>query len=923
MGRIQSDIGLISGIPIGETVEKLMEVSARPREMLVEQTDELKKEQVAVTELSALLLAVQYASDHLGTDGVYEQRKVESSDPTSLTATATGNPPAGSYQFTPLRAAQSQQWLSTGVREDSDPLGGGKLSFRFGPTVQRGAPPELLNGGEGFTRGLIRITDRSGARADIDLSTAQTIGDVVDAINANRAINVTATAHGDGIRLTDNTGLAYSNLMVQEVGGGTTAASLGLDGVNADSSVADGEDILRLYEELELAELNDGNGVDVNRLLPDVGYVLRDGTAGNIDFSKIQQGSSERHEERALGDILDTINAAAPDKLRAEIAPDGDRLLVRDLTGGTGQFELYPLYESEALRDLGLDQPADGGTITGRRLLGGLDSVLVASLNGGRGLGQLGLVELTDRAGRTDTVNLAGAETLEEVVDRLNAATVDVRAGVNKARNGIQLDDTSGGQASHLIVADADSTNTAEKLGIRADDAVAAVDGGDLHLQVISAATPLSSLNGGKGVARGEILIEDSLGNREVLDLRDPTIQTVGDVLKAIYGLNLRVYADINETGDGIRIRDLDNGPGELGVFEGESTTARDLGLFRKAKEVELDGELTQVIDGSMTRTIELDPEDSLDDLRKKINELGAGVAATTFVDGSSRPFRLALISERAGESGALVLDTSELGIEFQQTVRAQDALLLYGDPRAPASGILASSSSNEFDSVLPGATLEVKQADGRPVTVAVEQTDEKLVSGVKSMVDTYNKFRKRLLELTKYDPETDERSLLTSDSAALRLDTDLSYLISGQFFGAGAIRSLAEVGVSMKKDGTLDLDKQRLKNAFAENPEAVRKFFTEQEQGVSDRFKTMIEQFTAEDVSLLAQRYKALRDTIKQNEQKIERMTEQLEDQRKNLYMQFYRMEVAIGKLQSSLSAISSIQPIAPMQNARKFSSD
>jgi NAD(P)-dependent dehydrogenase (short-subunit alcohol dehydrogenase family) len=40
-------------------------------------------------------------------------------------------------------------------------------------------------------------------------------------------INVTAVAHGDRLRLVNNTGQAVSNLKVQEVGGGTTAASLG------------------------------------------------------------------------------------------------------------------------------------------------------------------------------------------------------------------------------------------------------------------------------------------------------------------------------------------------------------------------------------------------------------------------------------------------------------------------------------------------------------------------------------------------------------------------------------------------------------------------------------------------------------------------------------------------------------------------
>ena len=116
MGRIQSNIGLITGMPIGETVASLMEIAARPRELLRERTDRLKEEQAAITELSALLLSVQYITNNLGKVELYDRRAVTSSDPGTLAATLTGSPAKGSYQYTPIRMAQSQHWLSTGLK---------------------------------------------------------------------------------------------------------------------------------------------------------------------------------------------------------------------------------------------------------------------------------------------------------------------------------------------------------------------------------------------------------------------------------------------------------------------------------------------------------------------------------------------------------------------------------------------------------------------------------------------------------------------------------------------------------------------------------------------------------------------------------------------------------------------------------------
>ena len=85
---------------------------------------------------------------------------------------------------------------------------------------------------------------------------------------------------------------------------------------------------------MELDFLNDGNGVTRDPALPDIIYKLRDGTSGSIDLSPINTGSSSVDEEKTLGDIVDRINEAAPDKLRVEIAEDGKRLVIRDLTEG-------------------------------------------------------------------------------------------------------------------------------------------------------------------------------------------------------------------------------------------------------------------------------------------------------------------------------------------------------------------------------------------------------------------------------------------------------------------------------------------------------------------------------------------------------------------------------------------------------------
>ena len=108
------------------------------------------------------------------------------------------------------------------------------------------------------------------------------------------------------------------------------------------------------------------------------------------------------------------------------------------------------------------------------------------------------------------------------------------------------------------------------------------------------------------------------------------------------------VEARINSEGDGILLVDTGSGESTLRVTEGSTTTAADLHILGEAAQIlQSDGSTIVGIDGSTTFTIELDADDSLVNLVTTINELGAGVVATTFHDGSIvRPFRLLLSSQ-------------------------------------------------------------------------------------------------------------------------------------------------------------------------------------------------------------------------------------------------------------------------------------
>jgi flagellar hook-associated protein 2 len=827
----------------------------------------------------------------------------------------SGNPSIGTYEYTPLRMAQSQKLLSSGFASDSSPLGKGTIKVRFGDRVDRSASLNVTNGGKGFVRGTMRITDANGGTADIDLSTAQTVDDVLSAINNNSGANVTATAVNGHIHLVDNTG-GLSGLKVADIGSGKTAASLGLAGINSATGEADGQNILALYNGITLNALNDGMGVEVSPTLSDFKYTLKDGTSGEIDFAKRVGNSSYGNPETTLQQLMDAVNTQSSGKLKLAIAADGNSLSLTDTTTGSSSFTFQSQYGSRALHDLGLDANAVNGvvtvadnTVSGQRILGGLTTVTLGSLNGGKGLGTLGAITLTDRSGASDTIDLQNAQTLDDIVQTINASTtLQIHAQVNRAGNGIELLDTTGSSTGSMVIADADATNTATKLNIKTgsgSNPIEAVNSGDMHLKVVGENTLLSSLRGGAGAAKGKFTITNSKNKRTTVDLTTGNVETIGDVIRAINRQGIGVQAELNATGDGILLRDSGGGGGILTVAESGGTTAHDLGLTGNSA-TKVGGEWQ--IDGSMTYKISIEDKDMLKNVNAQINQMNAGFTSSIISDGSAQPYHLSITSGHSGKVGAMVIDTSGVDFSFEETTNAQDSLVLLGPASAKTTAVLASSATNTYTNLVDGLKLTLKRASGETVNVNVDPSTSSLGASVKVLVDNYNKFRDELSKDTTYDTANNKAATLTGDSTALSYDTQLSMLFSGQFLGAGKFTMLSDVGVTFTQDGHLQYDDAKLQDVVDSDPQAVKDFFTTKDTGFSARLGAVIEQLAGADKSMSSHRLDGLKAKIDDNNKRIDEMNARLDKQKEAMLMQFYNMDLAVGKAQTSLKALDSI---------------
>jgi flagellar hook-associated protein 2 len=905
MSRIQSSIGLITGVPIEETVNQLMKLNALPRTRLAARNDTLGREQAAVTSLTTLVIGVQLTTDRLGQSALFSGSTVSSSKPDLLAARSTGTPAVGSYSFVPVRQAQSQQLTSSLYASADQKLSAGTVTIHAGGFLDQSANLDQLNGGAGVSRGFIRITDRSGKSQDIDLRYAQNASDVVSSINAS-SLSVVAKIDDGRFVLTDVSGSTTSNLVIENVGAGTTARDLGFDNVSVAANSAQGANVHQLHRSTALRNLRDGLGVELPKTGNALQFNLRDGS--QVNFSSQLNG-----RQANLGQLIDEVNAAGSGKLRAGISSNGQSVEIEDLTTGLATYSISS--PSGSLADqIGLDASPVAGVITSDRLQSGLGDTLLSTLGGGSGVQTSGSVTVTDKLGQSDTINLSSAKTLQDVINLLNdgANNASFRVQLNRSKTGIEVVDTSGGGGS-LQVQNAGGDEVATALKIAGTSTSGTIDSGSLNRQFIGRNTTIRDFMSGGSLARTSIRFTDSAGRASTLNLATRTSETIGDIVDGINDLGLGIEAGINQNGDGIMLIDTAGGQGTMTVADvGGGAAASQLKLAGTATSLTLGDTTLSVIDGSKTIRITTTANTSISDLATQINQLSQGPLRANLINLGSSGVRLQLNGVSTGAQARNAI-TSTSGIDFSQTAEARDALVSFGASES-GGGVLVNSNTNKFTDVVSGLELTVNGTSSSPVQVDVTGNTENITKQIDTFVEQFNKLRDKL---TVFDSQTNQVGLLFGSNVAIRTELAYSRLFTSSIRSGppGTIQSLPELGIKLNDRGKLTFDKQQFESALAENPEAVKDFFSNQTNGFSQRAKAVSDSLASVESGALLQRTNALQQNIEQNASRISAMDLRLERQRNRLLSQFYSMEQAISRLQRNMTSVNQLQSLASVR--------
>ncbi|MEM9414462.1 MAG: flagellar filament capping protein FliD [Planctomycetota bacterium] len=741
MGQITTGVGLISGLDISGIVDQLVSIEARPRTLLQNRNEVLRSQQVAFQEINARLLSLKNAASGFSGDSLFSSTVANSSNDNVLTASSGVGAVPGTYSFIVNRLVSAQQTITQGFADaTSTPVApnGTTLTFDRGEArLDSQTRLATLNGGAGINRGFIRISDRSGATALVDLTSVVTVDDVIDKINRTTGVNVVAEIDGDRLQITDASGSTANDLVIADVGVTGTATSLGLagngstDGVGGDETLT-GLQINTVGEDTLLASLNDGKGVR--------GGV---GTAFTITASNGATANVDLENALTLGDIFEQIETQSGGVLTGLANADGTGIQIVDSSGGGAGFTITAGGAPNALADLGLAVGADNdadGSIAGGRVIASINSKLIGGLFGGQGVAGItgeGQVPVTTATNIADLFQSAGAGTNGDgnrdiqfvakdnpaqnynfdldayttLGDFFNAVNTNTggRITLSIQNRAIVVTDNTGG-AGDLIVRDGTAGATsATTLGILTQTADSSVTGVNLD----PSGTPVSG---------SQVDFTNSLGATATLDFGSAT--SITDILDGINNSGLSLVATVNDAGTGIKVTDNSGGLGDLVIADSTGSAAQQLGIqgtFTQGVADTGDLEFSYLNGGTRldslgiergrftirdsdgdTATVDITQgnEITIDDLLSEINsrgldilarvndsgdgivieDLGSGaVAIEVEEDGSTTARDLGLLGT-ASAAGADLAGTFERTIEVSATASLQDVANLIND---------------------------------------------------------------------------------------------------------------------------------------------------------------------------------------------------------------------------------------------------
>ncbi len=233
-------------------------------------------------------------------------------------------------------------------------------------------------------------------------------------------------------------------------------------------------------------------------------------------------------------------------------------------------------------------------------------------------------------------------------------------------------------------------------------------------------------------------------------------------------------------------------------------------------------------------------------------------------------------------------------------------------DARITVDGFVAISSSNSFADVIDGVTITAigvteDPENTLPATLSVAADPQALQAKVDAFVIGYNELMITINTLTNYDTETQTAGLLNGDSGIRSIETQLRRALSREVPSDNPLSnftSLAAIGLSTQRDGTITLDSEKFNAALEGNLDEIGALFSG-DKGMATELRKVADGLLASDGLIKTRNEgfdKQMRD-IDDQRVALERRLEAIESRTR---AQFSGLDTLISELQSTSSFLT-----------------
>ena len=301
----------------------------------------------------------------------------------------------------------------------------------------------------------------------------------------------------------------------------------------------------------------------------------------------------------------------------------------------------------------------------------------------------------------------------------------------------------------------------------------------------------------------------------------------------------------------------------------------------------------------------------TLANVRDAINNANAGVTASLVNDGTGS--RLVLRSADGGTNNAVKITATD--DDGNNTDDAGLSKLIYdastggtshmtektvaADATLTVNGIAITSSTNTLTDAIEGVTLTLKKTNvGSPTVVSVTNDTSVAKTGIERLVKAYNDALTTIKSQTSYDVANDKAATLNGESTMLSLRNRLSSAIST---AVAPGLSLSSVGISVAKDGKLEIDSTKLTTAL-DNGNA-KKLFQGYDSitGLGSRLNSLMSDMIDTN-GLIASRTQGLAASVKT----IQNQSDVVSKRLTMIEARYRKQFTALDSLMSSMTATS-----------------